>query len=90
MKGLDWIDLLQWPAMLLTLVAAWWIGSRQPRRRRIGFCCFMASNLLWVVWGWQTEAWALIVLQFCLCAMNLRGLKKNTSTHAVCPKESAS
>jgi len=73
----DWIDLLQWPAMLLTVVAAWCIGSRRPHRRRMGFCCFISSNLLWVIWGWSIEAWALIALQFCLGAMNLRGWKKN-------------
>ena len=73
------LDLLQWPAMLLTVLAAWCIGSRQPRRRRAGFCCFISSNVLWVIWGWQVQAWALIVLQFCLCAMNLRGWKKNTT-----------
>ena len=72
------IDLLQWPAMLVTLAAAWWIGSCRPGRRRVGFCCFIASNVLWVIWGWHVQAWALIVLQFCLCAMNLRGWKKNT------------
>ncbi|MBF8778251.1 hypothetical protein [Pseudomonas fulva] len=72
------IDLLQWPAMALTILAAWCIGSRRPGRRKLGFSCFMASNALWVVWGWQIEAWALIVLQFCLCAMNLRGWRKNT------------
>ncbi len=44
----------------------------------MGFCFFIGSNVLWVVWGWQVDAWALIVLQFCLCAMNLRGWKKNT------------
>lgn len=73
-----WIDLLQWPAMLLTVAAAWGTGSRQPRGRRLGFCCFICSNVLWVIWGWHTQAWALVVLQFCLCAMNLRGWKKNT------------
>lgn len=74
-----WIDLLQWPAMLLTVLAAWCIGSRQPGRRRLGFCCFITSNVLWVLWGWQIQAWALIVLQFCLAAMNVRGWKKNMS-----------
>ncbi|MFL7960639.1 hypothetical protein ACEI36_00025 [Pseudomonas kielensis] len=54
------------------------IGSRQPRRRVAGFSCFIASNILWVVWGLHTHAYALIVLQFCLCAMNLRGFRKNT------------
>ncbi|MDF0732152.1 hypothetical protein P0Y43_15655 [Pseudomonas entomophila] len=73
------IDLLQWPAMLLTVLAAWCIGSRHPRRRKVGFCCFLASNLLWALWGWQAQAWALIVLQCCLALMNLRGWKKNTA-----------
>lgn len=74
---MDFIDLLQWPAMLTTVLAAWLIGSLKPRRRRIGFLCFLLSNLLWVLWGWPREAWALVVLQFCLALMNLRGLCKN-------------
>ncbi|MDD2058707.1 hypothetical protein N5D52_08325 [Pseudomonas sp. GD03860] len=78
MRDLELIDWLQWPAMLATVLAAWWIGSRQPGRRRIGFACFLASNALWTIWGWHTQAWALIVLQICLCAMNVRGLKKTT------------
>ncbi|MBK4997709.1 hypothetical protein IAE39_005883, partial [Pseudomonas sp. S37] len=28
---------------------------------------------------WQAQAWALIILQVCLCVMNLRGWKKNTA-----------
>ncbi|GJB77181.1 hypothetical protein KAM380_016460 [Aeromonas caviae] len=72
-----WIGLLEWPAMVMTVLAAWCIGSRRPGRRKVGFCCFIASNVLWAVWGWQAHAWALIILQFCLCAMNLRGWRKN-------------
>lgn len=74
---LDWIDLLQWPAMVVTVLAAWLIGSLKPRRRTVGFCCFLLSNLLWVIWGWHAEAWALIALQVCLALMNIRGVKKN-------------
>lgn len=74
---MDWIDLLQWPAMLVTVIAAWLIGSLRPGRRFVGFCCFLLSNLLWVIWGWHAQAWALIVLQVCLALMNLRGVKKN-------------
>lgn len=76
---MDWIDLLQWPAMVVTVIAAWLIGSLQPGRRTVGFWCFLASNLLWVVWGWHTGAWALITLQVCLALMNIRGVKKNDS-----------
>lgn len=71
------LDALQWPAMLVTLLAAWLVASQQQRKRSWGFWCFILSNLLWVVWGWHTQAWALIVLQFGLFALNLRGARKN-------------
>jgi len=71
------LDLLQWPAMLITVAAAWLIGSLNPRRRTVGFWCFLASNVLWVVWGLHASAWALIALQVCLAIMNIRGVKKN-------------
>jgi hypothetical protein len=73
----DYLDLLQWPAMAVTVAAAWLVGSRQPHRRAIGFWCFLASNLLWVVWGWHDAAYALIGLQFFLAALNIRGVWKN-------------
>ena len=33
----EWIDLLQWPAMLATVLAAWLVGSNRPGRRNLGF-----------------------------------------------------
>jgi len=72
--------MLQWPAMVVTIVAAWLVASRSPRRRTIGFWVFLASNVLWSVWGWHTQAWALIALQLCLAALNVRGLRKTEAT----------
>ncbi len=72
-----YVDWVQWPAMLVTVLAAWLIGSQRPTRRMTGFICFILSNILWVVWGAYAQAYALIVLQICLCVMNLRGFKKN-------------
>ena len=77
-----YIDLVQWPAMVATVIAAWLIGSQQAKRRMVGFWLFLLSNLLWVAWGLSSHAWALIVLQVCLCVMNCRGLKKNASAAA--------
>ena len=74
---MDWIDMLQWPAMVVTVAAAWLVASRSKRKRTIGFWVFLASNVLWVVWGWHTSAYALIVLQFALAAMNARGVYRN-------------
>ncbi|MEJ6655838.1 MAG: hypothetical protein QNL70_07510 [Pseudomonas sp.] len=71
------INLLQWPAMVVTLVAAWLVGSRNRTKRLLGFLCFIGSNLLWVIWGWHADAWALIALQVGLFLMNLRGTRKN-------------
>jgi len=74
---MDWLDLVQWPAMLLTVVAAWLAASSSERRRETGFWCFLGSNVLWVLWGWHAGAWALIVLQFALAGMNIRGVRNN-------------
>jgi hypothetical protein len=74
---MDIVDLLQWPAMVITIVAAYLVGSRSPRKRAVGFWCFLASNVLWVVWGLHDRAYALVGLQFFLAALNFRGVYKN-------------
>jgi len=71
------VDLVQWPAMIVTVVAAWYVASGNPKRRKRGFWLFLLSNVLWVVWGTQAHAYALIALQLCLAAMNVRGERKN-------------
>jgi hypothetical protein len=73
------LDAIQWPAMAVTLVAAWLVASRHKERREAGFWWFIASNVLWIVWAWHTKAWALIALQVGLFALNVRGAKKNES-----------
>jgi hypothetical protein len=71
------IDLLQWPAMVVTVLSAWFVGSQKRRRRNWGFWLFLASNLLWIVWGWHDHAYALITLQVILAITNIRGVAKN-------------
>ena len=73
----DSLDWLQWPAMLVTVIAAWLVASRSAARRSAGFWTFLASNLLWIIWGWSANAQALIVLQLALAALNIRGAFKN-------------
>ena len=76
MEAREIIDLLQWPAMVASVAAAWLVASTRARRRNWGFWVFLVSNVLWVDWGWSTKAYALITLQVILAAMNVRGLKK--------------
>ena len=73
------LDAVQWPAMAVTLIAAWLVASTRKSRREAGFWWFIASNILWIVWGWHAHAWALIALQVGLFAMNVRGAVKNDS-----------
>ena len=73
---MDLVDAIQWPAMIVTAGASWLVGSTHRRRRSAAFWLFIASNVLWGVWGWQGGAPALVVLQVCLAVMNLRGLLK--------------
>jgi hypothetical protein len=77
MNELDW---LQWPAMLVTVAAAWLVGSGQRPRRKLGFWLFLLSNLLWISWGIHARAFALVSLQVCLAGMNIRGEKRNSDT----------
>ncbi len=76
----EFIDFLQWPAMLVTLFAAYLIGSKRAERRVFGFSMFIFSNVLWIVWGIHDEAWALIALQAALMVTNVRGIFKNESS----------
>ena len=71
------MNFLQWPAMLITVAAAWGAGSERKGRRRLGFWLFLLSNVLWAVWGFSVGAWALIILQFFLAIMNIRGARNN-------------
>ena len=71
------LDAIQWPAMAVTLFAAWLVASRHKSRREAGFWWFILSNVLWIVWALHARAWALIALQVGLFVMNLRGAFKN-------------
>jgi hypothetical protein len=73
----EWLDLVQWPAMVVSIVAAWLVASQNETRREIGFWVFLASNVLWVAWGLYDDAWALIGLNLFLGGMNVRGIVKN-------------
>jgi hypothetical protein len=73
---MDWIRYLQWPAMLVTVAATWLVASTNERRRNLAFWVYLASNALWLVWGFHDGAWALVVLQVALAVMNVRGVKK--------------
>lgn len=72
----DWLALLEWPAMAVTVAASWFVASQQPLRRRAGFWLFLVSNAMWVAWGVPEAAWGLVTLQLALAAMNVRGALK--------------
>lgn len=71
-----WMDALQWPAFVCSVLAAYLVASESARRRNAGFWVFLGSNVLWIAWGVPASAWAVVALQVCLAVMNIRGLKK--------------
>jgi hypothetical protein len=71
------LALLEWPAMAITLAAAWWMGSQRATRRILAFSLLIVGNLLWIGWGWGESAWALIALNLGLLGLNVRGIAKN-------------
>jgi hypothetical protein len=73
----SWLDLMQWPAMAATVVAAWLVASQSRRKRNWGFWVFLLSNVLWLAWGWHADAWGVVALQLGLAALNVRGARKN-------------
>src|SRR5438045_2722297 len=77
--GMNFLNIIQWPAMLVTVVAAWMVASQGKFKRNWGFWMFLLSNVLWIIWGMRDGAYALIILQICLAFLNIRGVVKNTS-----------
>ena len=69
--------LLEWPAMAISLLAAYLMGSQKPEKRVWAFWMLLAGNVLWIAWGWGESAWALIALNAGLMMLNLRGIHKN-------------
>ncbi len=79
---MDLMNLVQWPAMLVTVLASWLVASSHDGKRNAGFWIFLLSNGLWIAWGVYSGAVALVVLQVCLAAMNIRGAKKTETPAA--------
>ena len=71
------LELLQWPAMALTLAASWLVASKGRKRRLLGFWTFLLSNVLWVGWAWPAHAYAVVALQIFLTVTNVRGILKS-------------
>ncbi|HJT50924.1 MAG TPA: hypothetical protein VJ734_03190 [Nitrosospira sp.] len=73
---MDYYNLLQWPAMVVNILAVWLLTFPAKRTRHAGFLLSLLSNVLWVIWGLHVQAFAVLGLQFALAALNMRGIRK--------------
>ncbi len=73
----EMLNYIQWPAMIVTIAAAWYVGAERKDNRNWGFWLFLLSNFLWLIWAIPQEAWALAILQISLAIMNTRGVLKS-------------
>lgn len=71
------IDLLQWPGMVLGLLGAPLVASRQARIRRYGFAVWLVSNGCWIAWGLHAGAWGLVGMQVVFCGSSALGWWNN-------------
>jgi len=74
---MQWLALLQWPAMAATVLSAWMVASKRTWKRNEGFWLFLLSNVLWTIWALGDNAYALVFLQICLAILNIRGIHNN-------------
>jgi len=74
---MNWLDLVQWPAMAVSVISAWMVASQRTWKRNEGFWLFLLSNILWLIWGLHDRAYAFICVQLCLVSLNTRGVYKN-------------
>jgi hypothetical protein len=66
----------------VTMVAAWYVASGNPKQRKRRFWPFLLSNVPRVVWRIHAQAHALIVLQLCLAAMNMSHVQAATTSRS--------
>lgn len=76
---MDYLSLLQWPAMVVNILSVWLLTSQSKGKRHLGFLLSLVSNLLWVIWGWHAQAFAVLGLQIALATLNIRGVRKTES-----------
>ena len=57
---MDIFDAIQWLAMVVTVIAAWMVGSQKKFKRNWGFWLFLLSNVLWIIWGLHDHAYAVL------------------------------
>jgi hypothetical protein len=62
--------------MAVTLLSTWLLTAQGKEWRHWGFWGLLLSNIIWIAWGWNERAYALVLLQFGLAALNIYGAVK--------------
>lgn len=71
------LDLLQWPALVLSLTGAWFVSGATAHMRIIGFALFLGSNVLWLLWAGGASAWAVVIANLFYLFTSIRGIAAN-------------
>jgi hypothetical protein len=64
------LNILSWGACLLLLWGLKLVGEK----KRHGFYFSLVAEALWILWGVETKAWALVVMSLWICGMYFRAL----------------
>lgn len=69
-----WVELAGWAGMVLVPLHVWMLGNVSASWRIAGFICGLASCVAWGLFAWFTDSDSLLVLQFIMTAIILRGI----------------
>ena len=61
--------------MVINVLSVWMLTSQSKGKRHAGFLLSLLSNLLWVIWGWHVQAFAVLGLQIALATLNIHGVR---------------
>ncbi|SCY52990.1 hypothetical protein SAMN05216308_11557 [Nitrosospira sp. Nsp13] len=65
--------------MVINILSVWMLTSQSKGKRHAGFLLSLLSNLLWIIWGWHVQAFAVLGLQIALATLNIHGVRKTES-----------
>jgi hypothetical protein len=75
--GVMTISWIQWPAMVVTIAASYWVASDNQRWRCVGSWLFPDQQRAVDMWAIAEDAYVPIILPVGLALMKIRGVDKN-------------
>jgi small basic protein len=74
------LPLIQYPAMVCTIVGYYFVSSKLENVRKIGFVVGLAGNIVWFTYAFFPIQWGLLITNAFIFVFSVRGYLNNTGT----------